>query len=134
MSEGRLARWNAADRTLVVLIGAGLLFTIALGIWRDHGGKFPERSICVSVVVFGAECPGCGLTRGFVEMGRGEFAAARMLNPLAPVLLGGALALLAIRLAKLITKRQFPWHRADLAVAVVMLVAMIARSIQFYTP
>ena len=132
MSEGRPGRWNAADRTLVILISAGLVLTIALGIWKDRRGALPAQSICVSVVVFGTECPGCGLTRGFIEMGRGNLSAARALNPLAPVLLTGAFALLLLRIAKLFTDRPIRWHRADLVVAIVMLMAMIARSIQFY--
>ena len=132
MRERRPARWTAGDRTLVILISAGLLLTIALGVWKDRGGALPAQSICVSVVVFGTECPGCGLTRGFIELGRGELAAARALNPLAPALLAGAFALLLLRIAKLFTDRPIRWHRADLVVAIVILIAMIARSIQFY--
>jgi hypothetical protein len=41
---------------------------------------------CWSHAVFGISCPGCGLTRSFTAMARGEIGAALQLNPCGPVL------------------------------------------------
>ena len=87
---------------------------------------------CVSVVAFGQECPGCGLTRSFAAMGHGDFESARALNPLGPVLLAAAIALLLVRVAKLFTHGFDRWHTVDLTIAAAVVVAMIARSVQFY--
>ncbi len=65
-------------------------------------------------------------------MGSGDFAGAILFNPLGPVLLAGVIALLLIRLSKLFVPKRDDWNRADLALAGVMAVAMIARTIQFY--
>jgi hypothetical protein len=32
--------------------------------------------ICFSQIFFGADCPGCGLTRSFISLARGQFSTA----------------------------------------------------------
>lgn len=129
---GRLSRWSAGDRIIVVAAVAVILITSGLGAWMNRGGSLPSQSFCVSVLAFGHECPGCGLTRSFVAIGSGNFADAVLLNPLGPVLLAGIVSLLVMRIAKLFVPPRDDWHRADLALAGIMIVAMVARSIQFY--
>lgn len=41
---------------------------------------------CPSRVILGVSCPGCGLTRSFVAMARGDFDAAIRFNPMGPAL------------------------------------------------
>lgn len=129
---GRLAKWSAGDRTIVATATAVVIVTLILGAWTQRGGTLPSQSFCVSVLALGQECPGCGLTRSFVAMGSGDFAGAILFNPLGPVLLAGVIALLLIRLSKLFLPQRDDWNRVDLALAGVMAVAMIARTIQFY--
>lgn len=60
----------------------------------------PLPELCVSRTWFGIECPGCGLTRSFVALSRGQLRQAWQLNRFSWLL---AIALLA----------QFPyrlWH------------------------
>ncbi len=47
----------------------------------------PEHSICFLRHYTGVPCAGCGLTRAFAALGRGDFAAAVALHPLAPLFL-----------------------------------------------
>ncbi len=42
------------------------------------------RSPCIFRNVTGLPCPGCGMTRGFTAMSRGQFEAAVRANPLSP--------------------------------------------------
>lgn len=126
------AKWSSGDRTIVIFSVAVLFVMLVLGAWTQRGAALPSQSLCVSVVVFGHECPGCGLTRSFVAMGSWNFAAARAFNPLGPVLLAGVILLLLMRIAKLFLPRVRHWHRVDLVLAGIMVLAMIARTIQFY--
>jgi hypothetical protein len=50
------------------------------------GIRFPLPDACLSHAVFGISCPGCGLTRSFTAMARGEIRAALLLNPCGPLL------------------------------------------------
>jgi Protein of unknown function (DUF2752) len=50
------------------------------------GTRFLLPDTCWSHAVFGIQCPGCGLTRSFTAMARGEVRAAFALNPCGPLL------------------------------------------------
>jgi hypothetical protein len=50
------------------------------------GTRFLLPDTCLSSTVFRISCPGCGLTRSFTAMARGEFRAALLLNPCGPLL------------------------------------------------
>lgn len=41
----------------------------------------PLPPLCSSKILFGRECPGCGLTRCFISMAHGDFARAWAFNP-----------------------------------------------------
>lgn len=67
------------------LAGLAGLFTLAiLRFWVP--GTSPETSICLSRRVLDLPCPGCGLTRAFAHLAKGEWTAALAVHPLAPVL------------------------------------------------
>jgi hypothetical protein len=46
----------------------------------------PATAVCLSRRLFHLPCPGCGVTRAFAEMAKGEWRAAFVLHPLAPLL------------------------------------------------
>ncbi|MDA2925252.1 DUF2752 domain-containing protein, partial [Acidobacteria bacterium AH-259-L09] len=46
----------------------------------------PQFAICFSRRVLHFPCPGCGLTRAFAHLAKGEWLAAFRLHPLAPFL------------------------------------------------
>ncbi len=50
------------------------------------GARIPLPEMCWSRAVLGISCPGCGLTRSFVAMARGEIGSAWSLNPCGPLL------------------------------------------------
>lgn len=50
------------------------------------GARFILPDTCWSHAIFGIQCPGCGLTRSFTAMARGEVRTAFLLNPCGPLL------------------------------------------------
>lgn len=46
----------------------------------------PRTALCLSRRVFDMPCPGCGLTRAFAHLAKGEWSEAWTDHPLAPVL------------------------------------------------
>lgn len=63
---------------------AGIAAWVALRTWDP--AATPGFSICLSRSVLGLPCPGCGLTRAFAQLARGDWGAAVALHPLAPLL------------------------------------------------
>lgn len=63
---------------------AGFAAAAVLHLWVPHSS--PETSFCFSRRVLGLPCPGCGLTRAFAHLAKGEWSAALAAHPLAPVL------------------------------------------------
>ncbi len=73
----------------VIWAGAGavaLLVALALRFFPLPAG--PENSICFVRHFVGIPCPGCGLTRAFAALARGEWAQAVRLHPLAYLFAG----------------------------------------------
>lgn len=62
----------------------GLAGLAVLHVWTPSGD--PSTAVCLSRRLFHLPCPGCGLTRAFAHLAKGEWAAAFVLHPLAPVL------------------------------------------------
>ena len=83
-SRHRLPAW------LPVMIVAVILFA---SVGTRVPGELPF-SCCLVYNTFGIPCPGCGMTRGFVAMGHGQFTDAWRSNPLSPILFVGAWAYL----------------------------------------
>ena len=80
-----------------------VLMACLLQVRPDHrvgfrwGPDMPLPESCGSRVFFGIDCPGCGLTRGFIHLSRGDIWSAWHLNRVSWLL---AIALLA----------QFPYR------------------------
>ena len=99
-----------APRWVWALAGlAGVAGVAILHVWTPGSG--PETSICFSRRVLDLPCPGCGLTRAFAHLAKGEWTAALAVHPLAPVL---ALEFLLIWLAwGRAVFRDLPFPRTD---------------------
>jgi len=53
-------------------------------VWTPSGD--PAQAICLFRRLFHLPCPGCGMTRAFTALAKGEWSAAVALHPLAPAL------------------------------------------------
>ena len=71
------------------LLAAGCL-VLGLSLGMRTGGEtkvylpgmsIPLPDLCTSKRVFGVDCPGCGLTRGFISISHGQFQQAWHFNP-----------------------------------------------------
>lgn len=79
-------------RSLPVLCGcamAGAAAVVALNDPSAPGSRFPA---CVFHSTTGLWCPGCGLTRGFHQLFRGDVAAALSFNLFVPLVLVAVVA------------------------------------------
>lgn len=64
-----------------------LLCTVLLGIFITPA-ILPHDSFCLFQRITGHDCPGCGLTRAFLLIPRGQWAEAWVFNPAAFLLYG----------------------------------------------
>ena len=70
---------------LWVLSGlAGLAGLAVLHLWTPSGDA--ATAVCLLRRFFHLPCPGCGMTRAFAALAKGDWAAAITLHPLAPIL------------------------------------------------
>jgi hypothetical protein len=90
------------------LMGAAviLFLSFAMRSVGDDSVYFPGLAIpipqtCTARIWFGIDCPGCGLTRAFIAISRGEFARAWRFNP-------------ASFLVYLLIAVQLPWQHIQL--------------------
>jgi hypothetical protein len=77
--KDRRSAWTWALAGLAGLAGLALLH-----VWVPDPD--PARAFCFSRRFLGLPCPGCGLTRAFAHLAKGEWSAALAAHPLAPVL------------------------------------------------
>ena len=61
----------------------GLAGLAVLYVWVPSGDA--SGAICLSRRLLHLPCPGCGMTRAFAHLAKGEWGAALVLHPLAPV-------------------------------------------------
>lgn len=117
-----------ADRIVV----AASLAVIAGAIVVGQFDLVPRRPICWSVILLHRECAGCGLTRSFAAMGRGDVAAAFAVNPIGPLLFGSIALLPLLRLGKIAAPRFRYWTEADIAIAIFIAATLVARVVGYY--
>ena len=81
-------RWWWHNGLLLFLFSVTLLLSVSMspstGQLSLGGWVIPE--LCMYKRMFHFECPGCGLTRSFVFMGHGDWAAAWGMNKIGPLL------------------------------------------------
>ena len=114
------------DRAVIVAAVAMIVGAIVIG----QLDLVPKSAICWSVMFLGRECAGCGLTRSFAAIGRGDLAAANDLNPLGPILFAWLIALVVIRLMKRAGFRYA--FEIDVAFAAFVAIILVVRLVTFY--
>ena len=90
--------------------------------------RLPAPEMCGSRLWFGIECPGCGLTRGFIRLAAGDWSRAVALNRAAPLLAFAVLIQIPYRLASLLAwtpARRFGDSTWSSACGWVLIVALI---------
>lgn len=75
---------NPAVRLWLLAGFLGLAGLAVLHVWVPSGD--PSGAICLSRRLLHLPCPGCGMTRAFAHLAKGEWTAAVTDHPLAPVL------------------------------------------------
>ncbi|WP_299042334.1 DUF2752 domain-containing protein [uncultured Thermosynechococcus sp.] len=96
--QERLSRWGFLGLTTAPLVGAVLF---------NHTGT-PPFLLCPFRAITGIPCPGCGLTRSFLAIARGDFENALRMHLFGPVLFlafAGAAVLMGLELK---TGRRLP--------------------------
>lgn len=66
--------------------GATGLGALVAGVALAHATPEAGPTLCMLRRVFALPCPGCGMTRAFAALARGEWGAALTFHPWAPVL------------------------------------------------
>ena len=114
-SERRARLWAAAGL-------AGIAGLAVLHVWNPSGD--PAQAVCLLRRVFHLPCPGCGMTRAFAALAKGDWSTAAALHPLAPVLAFELIAGWAARGIVLASRRR-PSFRLD-SLLLANLAALIA--------
>ena len=99
---------RSRDVSLLLVAVAIILLSLTLRVRADQRIEFlglsgltaPET--CGLRMLFGLECPGCGLTRGFIRMATGDWSGAIVLNRVTPLLALAVLLQIPYRLALLL--------------------------------
>jgi hypothetical protein len=73
----RLGGWALAG-------AGGMAAALVLHVWAPADG--PGFTLCPLRLFTGLPCPGCGMTRAFAHLAKGEWSAAVHDHPLAPLL------------------------------------------------
>ncbi|HSS78524.1 MAG TPA: DUF2752 domain-containing protein [Thermoanaerobaculia bacterium] len=113
-------------RTWAVAALCGIVGLVLLHAWTPDGDA--ASSICLLRRLFHLPCPGCGMTRAFASLAKGDWPAAVKLHPLAPVLaveLAAGWAIWGIALASRGTFQPFRPDRTQ-AVLLANLAALVA--------
>lgn len=132
MSRG-MSKLNESHRILAAMAGITLATALILGALSHHGhAPLSHQSLCASVILFGKQCPGCGLTRSFVAIGGGEVAKASVLNPLGPILFALFAAYLIVQLAKLAGMPAVASRWIEPAIGLMALGSLLLRTLAFY--
>ena len=123
-SDRDMTQRRAHDVTMLCIAIAVLLLSFALRVCADQRlellglSGLPAPEMCGSRLWLGIECPGCGLTRGFIRLANGDWSGTIALNRVAPLLAFAVLAQIPYRLTMLFgwpPARRFaesPWPSA----------------------
>lgn len=120
---------------LVVAIGGGIIALTLLFAWSPLVGGpdlMPRQTVCWSRLLFGALCPGCGLTRSFVALAGGSLAEAWSLNRMGPLLFGSILILVVLHGFRLVGFNLRGLGAFDLALLGALVAALVVHTLAFY--
>lgn len=103
-------------RLAAAAYGAGIIGGLVIGAlgpahWQDAIANAGPG--CPVLGLTGVACPFCGMTRATLALGAGDWDRALALHPLAPVVVLGALALLAtvaLGRADVLLRGRRPWY------------------------
>ena len=109
LEDARFAEFRQArHHRLMLWIAAGVIAgTFLLEVRPDQRvavrgfGSFPLPELCGSKVVWGFECPACGLTRSFIRAGRGEWLRSLEANRVGFLMMLAVVGQIPYRLAML---------------------------------
>jgi hypothetical protein len=111
------ARWAWLGTPMIIF---AMTWLLEPGSGRQLMLRWPAMAIpetCSTFVVLGIDCPGCGLTRSFVHLSRGNWQQAWGLNPIGPILYAYIAAQLPLAAMRWIPDaprhRWFAWWRVD---------------------
>lgn len=128
------AHRRAHDASLLWIAVVVLVLSFTLRIRADQRVELlglsglPAPEMCGSRLWLGIECPGCGLTRGFIRLANGDWSGAIAVNRVAPLLAFAVLAQIPYRLAMLFgwpPARHFAESAWPKAIGWVLIVALI---------
>ncbi|NLZ47488.1 MAG: DUF2752 domain-containing protein [Clostridiales bacterium] len=80
---------NIAVEVILSIVTCGKYFGIlaAIGAVSILFGHITNRSICLFYNITGVPCPGCGMTRAFLHLFKGNILQAFKYNPLFPLVI-----------------------------------------------
>lgn len=96
------------DVTMLLIAVSVILLSFLLRIRADQRVEllglsgFTAPETCGSRILFDIECPGCGLTRGFIRLAAADWSGAVAFNRVAPLLALAVLTQIPYRLAMLL--------------------------------
>jgi hypothetical protein len=123
---------RALDLILAIGGGAILLTAASLALAAGHGlDPLANVDLCWSRILLDRACPGCGLTRSFVALAGGHLARALECNPTGPLLFAATLLITLLHTLRL-AGLPLRLAGADIAIAAIVTVALIARGFHFY--
>lgn len=106
--DHRSALRRSRDVSLLLIAVAVLVLSFTLRVRFDQRvqllglSRLTVPETCGSRLWFNIECPGCGLTRGFIRLAAGDWSGALALNRVTPLLAFAVLAQIPYRLASLL--------------------------------
>jgi hypothetical protein len=94
----------AATAWLAAASTAALAVAFAVSPARVESGPV----LCPFRLATGLPCPGCGLTRSWVFLAHGDFAAALRANPFGYLTMAAAIVIVAIAVTAAVSRRPLP--------------------------
>jgi hypothetical protein len=129
----------------VFLIMAAVVLGLAFFL-RAPGGEavllpllnLPLPGVCTFKQFTGTGCPGCGLTRSFISIAHGDFAAAWRYNPAGMLLFAAAVFQLPFRTAQIWRVRrglpEWRWRALDACLWLMAAALMIQWIVRAWAP